>query len=127
MRKSYRVTLPRGYQMLRRSEDGRHFLTGETVELEESVAVVRIDDGKANAISPDLVSAVDEALDRADAHLQRVLGSGVQHVCFIHGHGTGALRSAIRAWLRELPWVEGFEAGARSQGGDGVTVATLTH
>ncbi|MBW2280411.1 MAG: Smr/MutS family protein [Deltaproteobacteria bacterium] len=70
---------------------------------------------------------VDEALDRADAHLQRLLGSGVKQVCFIHGHGTGALRSAVRAWLRDLPYVEGFEAGARSQGGNGVTVATLTH
>jgi DNA mismatch repair protein MutS2 len=70
---------------------------------------------------------VDEALDRADAHLQKLLGSGVRQVSFIHGHGTGALRSAIRSWLRELPFVESFEPAPRNQGGDGVTVAVLTH
>lgn len=70
---------------------------------------------------------VDEALDRADAHLQRLLGSGVRKVHFIHGHGTGALRSAIRVWLRDLDCVEQFEAAPRNLGGDGVTVAVLTH
>jgi DNA mismatch repair protein MutS2 len=70
---------------------------------------------------------VDEALDRADAHLQRLLGSGPRRVCFIHGHGTGALRSAIRAWLRELPHVESFDPGGPREGGNGVTIATLTH
>jgi DNA mismatch repair protein MutS2 len=46
-------------------------------------------------------------------------------VCFIHGHGTGALREAIRAWLRESRVVETFAAGSRHEGGNGVTVATL--
>jgi enoyl-CoA hydratase len=45
-------------------------------ELEESVAVVRIDDGKANAISPDLVSAVDGALDRAEKEARCVVIAG---------------------------------------------------
>jgi len=70
---------------------------------------------------------VDEAIDRADAHIQRVLGSGVRQVSFIHGHGTGALRGAIRSWLRELPYVDSFEAAGQAQGGNGVTVASLTH
>jgi enoyl-CoA hydratase len=35
-------------------------------ELEESLAIVRVDDGKANALSPDLVGAIDKALDRAE-------------------------------------------------------------
>lgn len=70
---------------------------------------------------------VDEALDRADAHLQRLLGSGTRQVLFVHGHGTGALRSAIRSWLRGLDCVEGFEPAPRNLGGDGVTVAVLTH
>jgi len=68
---------------------------------------------------------VDEALDRAEAHLGHVLGSGVSSVSFIHGHGTGALRSAIREWLRAAPGVESFGAAPQSLGGEGVTIAQL--
>lgn len=68
---------------------------------------------------------VDEALDRAESHLHRVLGTPVHQVIFIHGHGTGALREAIRAWLSELPAVAEFGPGDPRQGGNGVTVATL--
>lgn len=70
---------------------------------------------------------VDEALDRADAHLQALLGRGAVRVRFIHGHGTGALRSAIRSWLRDLPEVERFAPGGDQEGGNGVTIAELAH
>jgi DNA mismatch repair protein MutS2 len=69
---------------------------------------------------------VDEALERADAALQRLLGRGGGRVTFIHGHGTGALRDAIRSWLRGIPGVEKFEPGGPREGGNGVTVATLS-
>jgi DNA mismatch repair protein MutS2 len=68
---------------------------------------------------------VDEALERADAALQRLLGRGGGRVVFIHGHGTGALRDAIRSWLRGMPGIEKFEPGGPREGGNGVTVATL--
>ena len=68
---------------------------------------------------------VDEALERADAALQRLLGRGGGRVVFIHGHGTGALRDAIRAWLRAVPGIAKFEPGGPREGGNGVTVATL--
>ncbi|MFI5316111.1 MAG: endonuclease MutS2 [Myxococcota bacterium] len=68
---------------------------------------------------------VDEALERADAALHRLLGRGGGRVTFIHGHGTGALRNAIRAWLRATPGVESFAPGGPREGGNGVTVATL--
>jgi DNA mismatch repair protein MutS2 len=70
---------------------------------------------------------VDEALDRAEAHLHAVLGHGVGSVRFVHGHGTGALRSAIRAWLRDIPEVSAVAAAGDHEGGNGVTVATLSH
>jgi DNA mismatch repair protein MutS2 len=69
---------------------------------------------------------VDEALERADAHLQRALGTTLRRVVFIHGHGTGALREAVRCWLGELPYIGGFEPGAPNEGGNGVTVALLS-
>jgi DNA mismatch repair protein MutS2 len=70
---------------------------------------------------------VDEAMERAEAALQRLLGRGGGRVVFIHGHGTGALRNAIRAWLRLMPGVESFAPGDPREGGNGVTVATLAH
>jgi DNA mismatch repair protein MutS2 len=68
---------------------------------------------------------VDEALDRADSHLQRMLLTGILEISFIHGHGTGALRGAIRAWLRDLPEVSSFKPAENNRGGNGVTVAQL--
>jgi DNA mismatch repair protein MutS2 len=68
---------------------------------------------------------VDEALDRADAHLQRALGTSLNEVVFIHGHGTGALREAIRSWLTDLPYISGFRSGDPERGGNGLTIVTL--
>ena len=70
---------------------------------------------------------VDEALDRADAHLQRMLGHGEPRLILIHGHGTGALRQALRAWLRELPEVADYGPGEEGEGGNGITFVRLTH
>jgi DNA mismatch repair protein MutS2 len=68
---------------------------------------------------------VDEALDRADGHLQKALGTPLRRVIFIHGHGTGALREAIRGWLSDLPYIVGHAPGEPREGGDGVTIALL--
>ena len=68
---------------------------------------------------------VDEALDRADAHLQSHLGLGGAQVVFIHGHGSGALRDAVRGWLRGVAEVAELRSGAPAEGGNGVTVVRL--
>jgi DNA mismatch repair protein MutS2 len=43
----------------------------------------------------------------------------------IHGHGTGALRTAIRTHVARHPAVSKWRAGEASEGGDGVTVLWL--
>ena len=92
------------------------------------VAVERTDDAEPSRIDCDLRGLrVDEAMERAESALQRLLGRGGGRVVFIHGHGTGALRNAIRAWLRLMPGVESFAPGDPREGGNGVTVATLAH
>jgi DNA mismatch repair protein MutS2 len=92
---------------------------------------VEVDRGPApDAVTPECDlrgMRVDEALDRAEAQLHKLLGTGVERVRFIHGHGTGALRSAIRQWLRDLPEVAQAEPGGDHEGGNGVTIATLAH
>jgi enoyl-CoA hydratase len=42
-------------------------------ELRGAVAIVRLDDGKANALSPDVIAAVQRALDRAEKEARAVL------------------------------------------------------
>ena len=57
--------------------------------------------------------------------LDRALNEGLR-VCFIvHGHGTGALRDAVRKELQASPYVRYFRPGGQGEGGDGVTVAWL--
>jgi enoyl-CoA hydratase len=41
--------------------------------LEKTVAVVRLDDGKANALSPALIAAIQQALDRAERDARALL------------------------------------------------------
>lgn len=42
-------------------------------ELEKTVAVVRLDDGKANALSPELIAAIQRALDRTEREAHALL------------------------------------------------------
>ena len=66
-----------------------------------------------------------EAEGMAEQHLDRCLGTGLRVAFLIHGHGTGALRDAIRDLLRRSPYVERFRAAEPRDGGEGVTVVWL--
>lgn len=66
-----------------------------------------------------------EAVPEADKYLDRAYGANLKTVTLIHGAGSGALRNAIREWLRESTVVDSFKPGAPMEGGDGVTVVTL--
>jgi len=68
---------------------------------------------------------VDEALSRAEKHLDQVLLSEQRIVRFIHGHGTGRLRRAIAEFLATHPHVQRVSAAPPEAGGSGVTVAEL--
>jgi len=69
--------------------------------------------------------AADDALDQVVAALDRAALSGAPYLRIIHGHGTGRLKSVLREYLEESPYVAEFRPGDRSEGGDGVTVARL--
>jgi DNA mismatch repair protein MutS2 len=68
----------------------------------------------------------EDALPAAESFLDRALGQDRSVVFFIHGHGTGALKGALRRFLKESPYVCRFREGKREEGGDGVTLAWLT-
>jgi DNA mismatch repair protein MutS2 len=68
---------------------------------------------------------VDEALEQLDRHLDRAVLAGAPWVNVIHGHGTGAMKKAVRDLLAAHPQVASFRPGAQGEGGDGVTVVQL--
>ncbi len=68
---------------------------------------------------------VEEGLARLERYLDDAYLARLPWVRIIHGKGTGALRDAVRAMLREHPVVGEFRSGDAGEGGDGVTVAKL--
>lgn len=67
----------------------------------------------------------DEAIALTDESLDRMIRDGLSTAIIIHGHGTGALKSAIRERLKFSSYVQNFRPGAQNEGGDGVTVVKL--
>ena len=68
---------------------------------------------------------VDETLEKLEHYLDRAYISGLPFARLVHGKGTGKLRDAVRKAVANHPYVERFEPGQRSEGGDGVTVVHL--
>jgi DNA mismatch repair protein MutS2 len=69
---------------------------------------------------------VDDAVSMASSFLDRALHAGMHTVFLLHGHGTGALREAVREELGRTRYVSRFRGGEPDQGGDGVTLAWLS-
>jgi DNA mismatch repair protein MutS2 len=78
------------------------------------------------ASSLDLRGArVEEALDALSRYLDEAALAGLDKVLVIHGHGTGALRDAVRSEAASHPLVKGVRAGERGEGGDGASIIQL--
>jgi DNA mismatch repair protein MutS2 len=92
--------------------------------------VVAPTEGRTSLRTPDATldlrgQRVDDALVAVDRFLDQSMLSARDVVFVIHGHGTGALRDAVREYLRRHPSVSELRAGEPGEGGDGVTVAWL--
>jgi DNA mismatch repair protein MutS2 len=68
---------------------------------------------------------VDDALGRLDKFLDDVLARSQDVAYVLHGHGTGALRAAVREHLAGHPAVARFAAAEPAEGGDAVTAVHL--
>jgi DNA mismatch repair protein MutS2 len=66
---------------------------------------------------------VEQALDLLAEALDRAAADGCVSVRIIHGIGTGALRSAVRDFLRNSINVDRFRSADQNAGGEGVTLA----
>jgi DNA mismatch repair protein MutS2 len=86
--------------------------------------------GKATARTIDSTIDVrgqraDEAVANVDRFLDESLMASRDVAFIVHGHGTGALRNAVRTHLQAHRAVDTFRAGEPNEGGDGITVAFL--
>jgi len=68
---------------------------------------------------------VDDALVEIDKYLEDANLVGLTSVAIIHGKGTGALRRAVRDYLRDHRYVKAFRDGMMAEGGHGVTIVEL--
>jgi DNA mismatch repair protein MutS2 len=68
---------------------------------------------------------VEEATRRVDKFLDQAAIAGKPSVRIIHGHGTGALRRGLAAFLATHPLVEGTHHEAEDRGGTAITIAEL--
>jgi DNA mismatch repair protein MutS2 len=81
---------------------------------------------RAVAASLDLRGArVEEAMAMLDQYLDDAAHADAGRVTVIHGHGSGAMRDAVRATLGRHPLVREWRPGDRGEGGDGATVVSL--
>ena len=68
---------------------------------------------------------VDDCLIELDRFIDYSLRTGVNDFTVVHGKGTGALKSAVRQYLKKSPFVKMSRPGVYGEGEDGVTIVTL--
>jgi len=68
---------------------------------------------------------VESALEELEMALDRAVTHKEERIKIIHGHGTEALKKAVRTYLSRSVYVKKWKAGTGEQGGDGVTWVEL--
>ena len=68
---------------------------------------------------------VEQAEAAVERHLRRAHGAALPFVRIVHGHGTGALKLAVRELLDRHPLVSRHYPASQAEGGYGATVAEL--
>lgn len=68
---------------------------------------------------------VEEALDSLENYLDKASLANLTPVYIIHGHGTGALKSAVQQFLSTSPYVAKYRFGEQAEGADGVSVVDI--
>lgn len=68
---------------------------------------------------------VEEALGNLEGHLDVAMKNKEDRIKIIHGHGTDALKKAVRSYLSRSIYVRKWKTGDIQSGGDGVTWVEL--
>lgn len=89
----------------------------------------RRDDGRAVRVDANTIDLrgerVHEGLRRLEQFLDEAVLSGHDAVFVLHGHGTGAMKQAVRTALSDSRYVSDCGPADEDQGGDAFTVAIL--
>ena len=68
---------------------------------------------------------VDEALDSVERFVDRMVSAGDRYGYLLHGHGTGALKQAVREWARSATFVLKSRPAREDEGGDAFTILEI--
>ncbi len=69
---------------------------------------------------------VEDALEELEISLDQAAVQKEDRIKVIHGHGTEALKKAVRTYLSRSIYVKKWKAGTSDQGGDGITWVELS-
>ncbi len=69
---------------------------------------------------------IEEAISNLEIELDHSASHKEDRIKIIHGHGTEALKKAVRTYLSRSVYVKKWKAGSNEQGGDGITWAELS-
>lgn len=68
---------------------------------------------------------IEDANEQVELQLDTAALNKEDRIKIIHGHGTEALKRAIRGYLSRSVYVKNWKAGTKDTGGDGVTWVEL--
>jgi DNA mismatch repair protein MutS2 len=68
---------------------------------------------------------VEAGLEQVERFLDEMLQIGESSAFILHGHGTGAMKAAVREHVAGLRHVEHWEPANKEDGGDAFTVCWL--
>ena len=124
------LQLQAGILKISAKQDEVRVVEGETQAQKEARRIVsRAQHTLRTAAVPSQVDLRGMMTDEAIAVLERFLDTAMmgklETVTIIHGKGTGAVRSAVRTYLKRSRYVKSFRPGRYGEGEDGVTVAEL--
>ncbi|MDO4438072.1 MAG: endonuclease MutS2 [Eubacteriales bacterium] len=83
---------------------------------------------KAMSVKPEvnlIGLTTDEAIPVMEKYLDDAYLAHLDNVRIVHGRGTGALKKAVHADLKRLPYVKSFRLGEFGEGDTGVTIVTF--
>ena len=105
----YRKDLDNSYKYTKTSKIDDFSLKKHTVSSRFDLRGMRVEDG---------LNALEMYLDEASL-------ANLNEVIIIHGHGTGAMKQAVRDYFTISPYIKEFRPGNDTEGGDGVSVVAI--
>ena len=102
---------------------------GETQSQKEARRIIQRAERTLRTAAPREVDLrgmmTDEAVAALESFLDTAMLGKLETVTVIHGKGTGAVRNAVRTYLKRSRYVKSFRPGRYGEGEDGVTVVEL--